>query len=98
LQLTVAAALVHGDMSLQNRSYNRYLDKRVQSLSKRISVARQADLDAMLPDRRPAKVLITTGAGVLAQAQVELPPGEPARPLTWDELAAKGPGSLFPSP
>ncbi|BCW44696.1 MmgE/PrpD family protein [Arthrobacter sp. StoSoilB5] len=89
LQLTVAAALIHGDISLRNRSYGRYQDKRVQLLSKRIDVVHEPAFDALLPGLRPADVRLTTVGQQTFQVRVDLPRGEPERPLTWDELADK---------
>jgi len=89
LQLTVAAALIHGEMSLENRSFDRYLDERVQLLAKRINVVHEPAFDDMLPDLRPAKVHVTTSGQESLHGQVDLPRGEPERPLTWDELAEK---------
>jgi len=89
LQMTVAAALVHGDLSLEHRSYERYLDDRVQALSRRVTVVHDPGLDAALPDQRPARLTVRTAAGGTARAQVDLPRGEPEQPLTWQTLTGK---------
>ena len=89
LQLTVAAALVHGDLSLAERSYARYRDERVQALAQRVVVVHDPTLDEALPEIRPARVLVTTSSRGTMRAEVDLPRGEPERPLSWSELTAK---------
>ncbi|MFD9670173.1 MmgE/PrpD family protein [Rhodococcus sp. NPDC059968] len=89
LQLTVAAALVHGDLSLAERSYTRYRDERVRALAQRVVVVHDPTLDEALPESRPARVLVTTPSEGTMKAEVDLPRGEPERPLSWGELTAK---------
>lgn len=89
LQSTVAAALVHGDLSLENRSYERYRDERVRELSQRVVVVHEPAFDKVLPDERPARVVVESRAVGTMRAQVDLPRGEPERPLSWEEIVAK---------
>jgi 2-methylcitrate dehydratase PrpD len=89
LQMTVALALVNGEVSLKNRAFERYLDPDVQLLSKRIQVVHEPAFDGLLPNLRPAEIRLTTAGQQVLQLRIDLPRGEPERALKWEELAEK---------
>jgi len=88
IQYTVAAALLRGDMFLAELSPHLFNDMNITNLAERIEVVPD-------PDRRTGSVLgrtsveIFTKAGAVIAGDIEHPLGSPARPLSYDECAAK---------
>ncbi len=74
-------------------------DARVQRIAGRVTVRVDPSRDAMLPDRRSARVTVRTAAGSL-QKEVFYSKGEPEFPMTDAEMQAKfeaNAGSLYPA-
>jgi 2-methylcitrate dehydratase PrpD len=74
-------------------------DPRVRRVAERVTVRVDPERDAMLPDRRSARVTVRTAAGSL-QKEVFYSKGEPEFPLTDAEMQAKfeaNAGSLYPA-
>jgi 2-methylcitrate dehydratase PrpD len=74
-------------------------DARVRRVAERVTVRVDPERDAMLPDRRSARVTVRTAAGSF-QKEVFYSKGEPEFPLTDAEMRAKfeaNAGSLYPA-
>lgn len=63
-------------------------DDAIEHVMSVTSTVGQSELEAALPERYPATVLVKTTGGTYEQSR-EWVHGEPDHPLTWDDLAAK---------
>jgi 2-methylcitrate dehydratase PrpD len=73
---------------LKNFEYppeDRELKREIQELSQKIVIKKDDHLDRKYPSYRPSKVSILTNKG-LNEKQVDLPRGEPEKPLSKDDL------------
>jgi 2-methylcitrate dehydratase PrpD len=96
MPFAIAAAIVHGRLTLVEFDENCRNDPRVRDIADRISFAKDDLMDSMYPDRRPARVTITTASGKQFSGEVEGPFGEPYRPIPDDLLAEKFMGLCSP--
>ena len=101
MEYCMAAAVLHGDMGLAQFSDASVQDPRAQALLQRARFehpdAGQVDWHTTLPDI----VRVTLRDGRQVQQRVDIPKGDPERPLTWDELVAKCRGcaaGVLPAP
>ena len=89
MKYCMAAALVHGQMGLAQFTDTSVQDMRVQDLLQRVRLTHpdqdHPDWDTMRPD----VVEVVLHDGRRFQQHVDLPKGDPALPLTWEELVAK---------
>ncbi len=89
MEYCIAAALVHGQMGLAQFTDTSVQDMRVQDLLRRVRLTHpdqdHPDWDTMCPD----VVEVVLHDGRRFQQRVDLPKGDPALPLTWEELVAK---------
>ena len=84
-----ATALVYGQVGLSAFTNDRLGDPKIQGIMERISLAREAELEKVYPDRWPAIVEVTTRAGQKHAARIDYPKGDPKNPMTQEELVAK---------
>jgi 2-methylcitrate dehydratase PrpD len=87
LEYCVAAALLDGGVGLKAFSDEAVRRPEVSALMERIEV-REEGPQMNFPIEGIAEVRLATPDGRLS-ARVEAPRGDPQRPLSWDELAAK---------
>jgi len=89
MEYCMAAALVHGQMGLAQFTDTSVQDMRVQDLLQRVRLTHpdqdHPDWDTMRPD----VVEVVLHDGRRFQQHVDLPKGDPALPLTWEELVTK---------
>ena len=86
---TVAAALVHGALGVEQMLEERLGDRRTLELAARVAVRHDPRLDQMYPARRPARVAIRTVAGQAHEREVLVIRGSSEDPLRADEVEAK---------
>jgi 2-methylcitrate dehydratase PrpD len=89
MEYCLAAALLHGKLSLAQFSDASVQDPRVRALMQRVRLV-HPDQDKINWDTPgPAAVEIVLNSGVRRQQRTEIPKGDPDLPLTWAELVAK---------
>jgi 2-methylcitrate dehydratase PrpD len=86
---TVAAALVDGELGVDQMLEARLGDPRIRALAARVEVRHDPRLDAMYPGRRPARVAIRTTGGRTHEREVLVLRGSAEDPLTAEEVDAK---------
>jgi 2-methylcitrate dehydratase PrpD len=89
IPFAVATALVSGRVGLSEFSLTSLTDPEVNRLAKRVSVTVGADAQRSYPAARPATVRVTRTDRSTVSHTVEQPYGEPANPLTDEDLAQK---------
>jgi 2-methylcitrate dehydratase PrpD len=89
MEYCMAAALLHGHVGLAQFSDASVQDPRAQALLQRVRFEHPdqdaADWDARMPDI----VRVVLHDGRCLQQRVDIPKGDPALPLSWQELVAK---------
>jgi 2-methylcitrate dehydratase PrpD len=89
LPYTVAAALVDGDLGVEQMREERLGDPRIRELATRVRLALDPRLDAMYPARRAARVEIRTTDGRKCEREVLTIKGSAEAPLTAADVEAK---------
>ena len=64
-------------------------DSKIISLANKVTVCSDDKLTALVPEKRPAIIKVTTYKNDCYVEQVDLPKGEPENPLTEDEIKDK---------
>lgn len=89
IPFAVTVALSFGEIGLTEFGTDVRRDTTIRDLVKRIEVVADADADDVYPRYRRAMVEVTTRDGVALTRQVDTPYGEPANPMTDEDMAAK---------
>lgn len=84
----LAAAAIHGAEALLPLEEPLLRDPCVLAFAPRVTLSIAPDLDPMFPRSVPARIAVTTAAGVHRQT-VLAPRGEPVNPLNHDDLLGK---------
>lgn len=84
----LAAAAIHGAEALLPLAETTLADPRVLGFAPRVTVEVAPDLDPMFPKSVPARIAVVTAQGLLRRTVLS-PRGEPANPLSDDDLRAK---------
>jgi len=84
----LAAAAIHGAEALLPLEVMLLADPQVLAFAPRVTVAVGPDLDPMFPKSVPARIAVTTRRGSFSRT-VLAPRGEPANPLSDDDLRVK---------
>jgi len=85
----VAVGLLYEKAGLQEYEENYIKNRRVLSLTKKVSVASDDELTAAFPKVTTAIVKVTLQSGDEYIEQVDFPKGEPENPLTKEEFTAR---------
>ena len=86
---SVAAALCTGEASLESFSEQCLTDPAVQKLMARVVMEEDPQRTALVPRKRGSELILELADGRQVQAAVELPLGEPERPLDDSTLQSK---------
>lgn len=97
LPISVAMALLDGDVTAGAMLSGRWADPDVVALSRRIYVEEDGDLAAANPGGGPGAVQVVIGDGTRRSVQVEYPLGDPRRPMSDADLLAKFEELVSPS-
>ncbi len=89
LPYVVAAAIADGQVLPASFTDAKLRDPRIWALLPKIKVVADPEIDALFPRVKRARVTITTQAGAAHTATADVAKGDPADPLTDDELVAK---------
>jgi len=85
----VAAALMYGEVGLEQMMGKATRDPQIHNLAGRVQVIHDLEMDKLRPALRPALVEITLKDNRRVSGRVESPKGDPENPLTEDELLTK---------
>ncbi|GMV49757.1 MAG: 2-methylcitrate dehydratase [Nitrospirae bacterium] len=85
----VAVALCDGRVTLHSFSTRRLQDQALHRLMQRIRVVERPEFVGCYPGSMPTRITAQTGSGQSYVAQVDLPSGHPAHPLTDQEVEEK---------
>jgi 2-methylcitrate dehydratase PrpD len=84
----VALAAVRGSDALLPIQESSLRDPDVLSLSRKVTLHVDPELDAMFPSAVPSRVVIAHRLGRFSETALE-PKGEPGNPMTWEEIVHK---------
>jgi 2-methylcitrate dehydratase len=85
----IAAAIADGYVLPRSFTDQKLRDPRIWALLPKIKVVADPEIDRLFPKIKRARVTITTTAGASHTAQTDVAKGDPADPLTDDEIVAK---------
>jgi 2-methylcitrate dehydratase PrpD len=88
LPFCMGVAAARGAPALLPLTTQALSDTQALDVSRRVTMRVAPDLDAMFPAAVPGRVRVRTGKG-LFERSVMMPKGEPANPMSWDDLDAK---------
>ncbi len=86
---SVAVAILSGKAGLDEFDETRIMLPSIHSLMSRIDVHSDPVLSAQVPEKRSAIVRLKLTDKSIREAKIELPKGEPERPMTEEEIIAK---------
>lgn len=89
IPFSIAIALLHGNASLLQFTDENLKDSQVREYMSRIEIQVDPELDKLLPNKRGAKAIFYLKDGRIAESFVDIPEGEPERPLTYEKLETK---------
>jgi len=85
----VAAALMHGEVGLEQMMGNTTRDTKVHDLASKVDVVHDPEMDKLRPANRPAAVEISLKDKRVVSGHVDFPKGDMRKPMTEVELIAK---------
>lgn len=85
----VAVACMYQNCGLDAFTERRLKDARLQELINKVKVVEDAELSAMVPEKRAAVVTVVLNTGKKYVSRVDYPKGEPENPITEVEMADK---------
>ncbi len=85
----VAAALIYGEVGLEQMMGKATRDPWIHDLAGRVQVIHDPEMDRLRPALRPASVQVTFQDGRKVSGRVDFPRGDARNPLTEEELLTK---------
>jgi 2-methylcitrate dehydratase PrpD len=85
----VAAALIYGEVGLEQMMGKATRDPWIHDLAGRVQVIHDPEMDRLRPALRPASVQVTFQDGRKVSGRVDFPKGDARNPLTEEELLTK---------
>ncbi|UCG63549.1 MAG: MmgE/PrpD family protein [Deltaproteobacteria bacterium] len=89
IPFTIGAALVDGEVGPEQVAEQRLADGTILGLANTVTLVADPDVEALLPEALGGKVRIETKDGSEYETFVTTPKGDPANPLTEEELSGK---------
>lgn len=85
----VAAALIYGQVGLEQMMGAATRDAKIHDFARKIDVVHDREMDKLRPGKRPAAVEVTLRDKRVVSGQVDFPRGDMRNPMTEDELVMK---------
>lgn len=85
----VAIALVDREVTQKQFAPERFRDPRVRAVLERVEIVVDPELSPLYPEKFPARVIVTLTGGERLEATFLYPKGDPANPLSDEELVRK---------
>ena len=89
LPYVIAAALVDGNVLPESFSDEKLKDPRIREVLQKIKVVSDPEIDGLFPRIKRARVTITTTDGQSYTAQTDVAKGDPADPMSDEDIIAK---------
>ncbi|MCH8340394.1 MAG: MmgE/PrpD family protein [Chloroflexi bacterium] len=89
LPYVIAAALVDGNVLPESFSDEKLKDPRIREVLQKIKVVSDPEIDELFPRIKRARVTITTTDGQRYTAQTDVAKGDPADPMSDEDIIAK---------
>ena len=89
LPFTVAAALLKGELSLYQMNQEGIWNSKIRDLAKKVEVVHEPVFDDNFPRLHSTRVELEDKIGKKYIARVDIPPGDPDRPMNWEDLKIK---------
>lgn len=89
LPYVIAAAVVDGNVLPESFSDEKLKDPRIRELLAKIKVVSDPEIDELFPRIKRARVTITTTDGQSYTAQTDVAKGDPADPMSDEDIVAK---------
>ncbi len=85
----VASTLINGSSGVESFTWDKVLDETIQAFADKVEVAEDPALTAMMPDFRPARVIVTLTDGTVLEADTKTNRGDTEDPYDDAELDRK---------
>lgn len=85
----IAAAIIDGEVGPDQVDEERIRDPKIHEIARKVKVIEDNELTNLYPDKTAANVQIITKLGKKYSFRVDVPKGDPRRPLTEEELKLK---------
>lgn len=85
----VASTLINGSSGVESFTWDKVLDGRIQAFADKVEVVEDPALTAMMPDFRPARVIVTLTDGTVLEAETKTNRGDTEDPYDDAELDRK---------
>ena len=89
LPYVIAAAVVDGNVLPESFSDEKLKDPRIREVLQKIKVVSDSEIDELFPRIKRARVTITTTDGQRYTAQTDVAKGDPADPMSDEDIIAK---------
>ncbi|MCH8093919.1 MAG: MmgE/PrpD family protein [Chloroflexi bacterium] len=89
LPYVIAAAVVDGNVLPESFSDEKLKDPRIREVLQKIKVVSDPEIDELFPRIKRARVTITTTDGQRYTAQTDVAKGDPADPMSDEDIIAK---------
>jgi 2-methylcitrate dehydratase len=89
LPYVIAVAVVDGNVLPESFSDEKLRDPRIREVLPKIKVVADPEIDDLFPKVKRARVTITTADGESHTAQTDIAKGDPADPMSDEDIAAK---------
>ena len=89
LPYVIAAAVVDGNVLPESFSDEKLKDPRIREVLQKIKVVADPEVDELVPRIKRARVTITTTDGQRYTAQTDVAKGDPADPMSDEDIIAK---------
>ena len=85
----VASTLINGSSGVESFTWDKVLDETIQAFADKVEVAEDPALTALMPDFRPARVIVTLTDGTVLEAETKTNRGDTEDPYDDVELDRK---------
>lgn len=85
----VAIALLYGNAGMEMYTPSYIEDKAVKVMMSKISIYEEAEMSALVPDKRVASIEVLLHDGNVLEYRVDYPLGEPENPISLDAIFSK---------
>ena len=85
----VASTLINGSSGVESFTWDKVLDETIQAFADKVEVAEDPALTALMPDFRPARVIVTLTDGSVLEAETKTNRGDTEDPYDDVELDRK---------
>lgn len=89
MQYCLGAALLEGQVLLDQFSLEKISDQRILEMAKRVQIVVDPEIDQIYPEKFAGKVEIATKNGKVYNTRIDFPLGSPENPLSFENIVKK---------